>query len=123
MSATQAVELVFETVPQSMLVTYVGVVYGELDPGSQHFDWIFLLKVIASLLSAGVAGFAIEVAAREWVAQHTDDSSSSSSSSSHASLFGIASRYGACTALLRGAQLGALIFWLALMGCALRQWA
>ena len=114
-SAATRRALVFETVPQSMLVTYVGTVYGELDPASENFKYLFMFKIMMSLLSAGLSGFSIEVAAREW--------------NFHAgrvgagSLFGhraLASRYGLGTTLLRGCQLGSGIFWLSLLGCAVK---
>jgi hypothetical protein len=58
----KAMELVFEALPQSVLQTYVGVSYGQMDPGSDNFKPILVFSVatsmaysIACLIAGGVA--------------------------------------------------------------------
>jgi hypothetical protein len=93
----KGLELVFEAMPQSVLQVYVGVAYGKLDPSSD-LDYLLAVSVFISLLGAGATAAGFESLDRESMT--------------------VTSRAGFFLALLRSSQTAALVFWIALMGCA-----
>eukprot|EP01046_Picozoa_sp_COSAG06_P042144 COSAG06_NODE_5330_length_3548_cov_1.843433_2_plen_889_part_00 len=98
MKAFKGMELVFEALPQSVLQVYVGVAYGKLDPSGGQLDYLLAVSVFISLLGAGATGAGFET-------MENDDVT-------------LVSRTGIFLCLLRSAQTAALVFWVALMGCA-----
>ena len=114
----KATELIVENVPQSVLQTYVGVAYGKFDPSSPTFSYLLPVSVTVSLLGAGFTVFGLEAemrnaAATIWVA----------GAPTYKEVVSLGSRYGIVGSLLRTAQVTALIFWISLLGCAVKGWA
>eukprot|EP01045_Picozoa_sp_COSAG04_P014294 COSAG04_NODE_1061_length_8505_cov_15.541042_2_plen_1164_part_00 len=103
------VELIVESVPQSVLQTYVGVAYGKFDPSSPKFSYLLPVSVSVSLLGAGFTVFGLEVEMRN--------------ANAKTQVVSLGSRYGIVGLLLRTAQVTALIFWISLLACAEKGWA
>eukprot|EP01045_Picozoa_sp_COSAG04_P032426 COSAG04_NODE_6352_length_1349_cov_1.920800_1_plen_368_part_10 len=132
LKAFKAAELVFEALPQSILQcvpysrvsasllprirgsersllrrTYVGVAYGRFDPSGPEFSLLLPVSVAVSLLGAGSTAFGFEVMFRNEEGEGP-------------SPFSLGSRYGIVALLLHTVQAAALIFWIALLGCAVK---
>eukprot|EP01043_Picozoa_sp_COSAG02_P008697 COSAG02_NODE_283_length_25709_cov_24.523311_16_plen_1395_part_00 len=98
-------ELMLETIPQSMMQVYVGVAYGQLDPHSQNFSYVLAGSVVWAFIVAGNTLFGVELLER--------------SRTGHSSFeVKLLSKYGLATVLLRASQTAALIFSVALLACA-----
>eukprot|EP01045_Picozoa_sp_COSAG04_P017265 COSAG04_NODE_1515_length_6480_cov_5.513086_2_plen_229_part_00 len=82
--------------------TYIGVAYGEFDPSAPGFSLLLPVSVSVSLLSAGSTSFGLEFEGRKETG------------------VSLVSCYGVVAVLLHTAQVAALIFWVALLGCALK---
>eukprot|EP01045_Picozoa_sp_COSAG04_P020613 COSAG04_NODE_2126_length_4738_cov_39.131494_2_plen_742_part_00 len=82
--------------------TYAGVAYGRFDPSAPEFSLLLPVSVAVSLLGAGSTAFGFEATGRD------------------NSVVSLGSRYGVVALLLRTAQAAALIFWIALLGCAVK---
>lgn len=111
---TKIVELMLETIPQSMLQTYVGVSYGLFDPASSDFSLILPVSVGISLLGSGSTFFGVEMAMRKSgtsLAHRVEGEAPREDIS-------VGSLYGAASVLLRSCQTAAVIFGTALVGCA-----
>eukprot|EP01045_Picozoa_sp_COSAG04_P004436 COSAG04_NODE_192_length_20873_cov_26.172957_12_plen_1541_part_00 len=138
MKQFKALELVFEALPQSILQcatsllrlgttqvlipsscccrTYVGVAYGRFNPSSPKFSNLLPVSVFVSLLGAGSTAFGFEASARDEYGKFVDLNSTRRR-------LPLGSPYGIVALLLRTAQATALIFWIALTGCAYKGWA
>lgn len=104
----KGMELVLEAVPQSLLQTYIGVSYGQINPGTEFFNPVLAASIALSLFGAGLTLFGLEMEFRNQEGDVT---------------IRLGSRYGYSTLLLRASQLGAAIFWVANLACALKEGA
>eukprot|EP01045_Picozoa_sp_COSAG04_P004428 COSAG04_NODE_192_length_20873_cov_26.172957_4_plen_631_part_00 len=96
--------------------TYVGVSYGRFDPSSPTFSYLLPISVTVSLLGAGATAFGFEAGRRDADGKPIQPESTAPRLSQR-------SRYGVVALLFRTAQATALIFWIALLGCAEKGWA
>ena len=113
----KALELVIESVPQSVLQTYVGVAYGKCDPSSPTFSYLLPVSVTVSLLGAGSTVFGLEAEMRNAAANAGKDDDAPDKE-----VVSVGSRSGIVGLLLRTAQVTALIFWISRLGCAAKGW-
>ena len=95
-------ELALEA-PQTIMQASYGVIFGLFDPAS--IDFLLAISVAVSLVNAGTTASAFGSAER----------------GVHGA--GLCSRYGLVALVLRTAQAAALVFWIALLGCAVKGWA
>jgi hypothetical protein len=105
---SKGMELVLEAVPQSLLQTYIGVSYGQINPSAEHFNPMLASSIALSLFGAGLTLFGLEMEYRNEAGDVT---------------IKLGTRYGLVTLLLRASQLGAAIFWVANLACALKEGA
>jgi hypothetical protein len=99
-------ELVFEALPQSLLQTYVGTSYGQLNPSGDDFNPLLAGSVALSMVSGGSSILGLEFEARNSKSDVT---------------LRIGSRYGFTTLMLRASQMASIVFWIALLGCGVKQ--
>lgn len=111
LKSIKAVELLFESLPQSAVQAYVGVSYGFLDPGAGNFSPILAVSVAIALVSAGTTLMGTEAMGRNLVL--SDDYHRIS----------LLTVYGALTATWRFTQVSAFILWLSLFACYAKGWA
>ncbi len=104
----KGMELVLEAVPQSLLQTYIGVSYGQINPSSEYFNPVLASSIGLSLFGAALTLFGLEMEFRNDKGDVT---------------IKLGTRYGLVTLLLRASQLGAAIFWVALLGCGIKEGA
>ena len=90
--------------------------YGRFDPSSEAFSYLLPVSVTVSLLGAGSTAFGFEAGSRDEDGKFVEKDNT-------APRLPLASRYGVAALLLRTAQATALIFWIALLGCAEKGWA
>ena len=111
LKSIKAVELLFESLPQSAVQSYVGVSYGYLDPGADNFSPVLAVSVSIALVSAGTTLMGTEAMGRNLVL---------SGDYRRISLMTV---YGVLTATWRFTQVGAFILWLSLFACYAKGWA
>lgn len=111
LKAIKAVELLFESLPQSAVQTYVGVSYGYLDPGADNFSPVLALSVSIALINAGTTVMGTEAMGRNL--ELPDDYHRIS----------LLSVYGAITAAWRFTQVSAFILWFSLFACSAKFYA
>lgn len=97
----KVLELFLEALPQSVLQTYIGVSYGQLDPDSDTYNRLFVFSIFTSVVGSALTFNSFELLDGR---QHVN----------MLSLFRIAN------ILLRAAQTAALIFWAAMITCAFK---
>ena len=83
--------------------------YGKFDPSGPSFSWLLPVSVCVSLLGAGSTVFSFEQTLR----QKSGDKTALSAES----------RHGLAALALHTAQVAALVFWIALLGCVEKGWA
>lgn len=104
-------ELGFETLPQSILQTSIGVSYGNFESGSDGFSALMVVSVSISFLAGGTNAFGAETMGRN---------RDGLPPSHHIRLL---SSYGLASVIARAALLGALVFGCSLWACAFAGWA
>lgn len=102
------VELVFETLPQSCLQTYIGVSYGEFDPESDDFNPMLVASVGISFTFGGLTLFGLECVERNHYLPVKKKLSA-------------LSVYGMISIIGRASQLGSLVLGNSLVLCAVKQ--
>ena len=101
--------------------TYVGVAYGEFDPSSPTFTLLLPVSVSVSLLGAGSTAVGFEAMGRnEGTEERVDRRMWHDMSTYVHTSVSLGSRYGIVALLLHTARAAALIFWIALLGCAVK---
>ena len=93
------IELIFETIPQSILQTYVGVSYGQFTFADPNFSWLLVVSVFLGVVTGGLGAVG---------AQALLGGEAVSLSTAH----------GVCLLLGRAGQLGSTVFAFSLLGCA-----
>jgi hypothetical protein len=111
LKSIKAIELVFESLPQSAVQCYVGVSYGFLDPGADNFSPLLAVSVSIALLNAGTTLMGTEAMGRNLVLP------------SDYHRISLLSAYGALTAVWRFTQVAGFILWLSLFACSSKVWA
>lgn len=105
----KAAEVAFEALPQLMLQSYVAVSYGRFDPSDpESFDPLLASSICIALLATGAAFFAIE-ASNEHRGGRLELS--------------LSSKYGVTKILANTSMTAMLVFWVALLSCAVKGWA
>ncbi len=114
---TKLIELFLETIPQSILQTYVGVSYGRFNPASPDFSLILVVSVGISFLGMGSTLFSWEMTVRK--SRKGDQLVSiDNEARSHQEAISVGSPYGLVSVLLRSCQTAVVILGAALVGCA-----
>ena len=108
LKGAKGMELVLEAVPQSLLQTYIGVSYGQINPNDEFFNPVLATSIALSFVGAALTLFGLEMEMRNKLGDVT---------------IRLGSRYGVATLLLRASQLGCAIFWVANLACALKEGA
>jgi hypothetical protein len=111
----KAYELVCEALPQLMLQSYVAVSYGRLDPSDREsFDPLLAGSIAISLVGAGASLFGMEAIMRNTKADRSELTELQLSATSV---------YGVARVLANASMTAMLVFWVALLSCAVKGWA
>ena len=116
----KAIELLLEALPQLTLQTYVGVAYGQLDPGNDDFSITLATSVCLSMVRPGLALFSLEILARNQQRRQVTRPDLGIVEEDFPKLGLDQWQYGLATSLWRSAQVVAICMWFAMCACAFK---